>query len=132
MGTFLLILKSRIKFQNIEMYFSIPKNEMFLYRDVHIGVYGVNDDSLVNTKDKKLKQRDSEGGNDKRNHPWRPELWSGKNNKSQIVGPYGEDTRNDNGNRLITTCEQNNLKIMNGYYQHRDCKNTHKYNLQEF
>lgn len=35
-----------------------------------------------------------------------------------------EATINDNGNTLISECEQNDLKIMNGFIQH---KNMHKY-----
>lgn len=40
-----------------------------------------------------------------------------KDNK--IVGQFGEDQSNDNENRLIEMCEQNDLKILNGYFQHR-------------
>lgn len=36
----------------------------------------------------------------------------GKNNKRR-VGPYVEDTRNDNKHRLIEICEQKVLKMMN-------------------
>jgi hypothetical protein len=48
----------------------------------------------------------------------------GKKDQDKIVGRYGEDTINDNGNRLINICNQNNLRIMNGFFQHRDI---HKY-----
>ncbi|XP_044757727.1 craniofacial development protein 2-like [Coccinella septempunctata] len=98
------------------------------HRTTIIEVYGVNDDSLVSTKDKffeDLKNEIMKVGKS-REIIILGDLNSrvGKNRNSQIVGPYGEDTRNDNGNRLITLCEQNDVKIMNGYYQHRDI---HKY-----
>jgi len=34
------------------------------------------------------------------------------------VGPYREEAINGNGDRLIDLCEQNSLKILNGYFQH--------------
>ena len=43
---------------------------------------------------------------------------------SDIVGQYGEDVTNDNGLRLIETCEECSLKIMNGFFPH---KSIHKY-----
>ena len=43
---------------------------------------------------------------------------------SKVVGPFGEVVVNDNGSRLIELSEQNELKILNGFYQHRDI---HKY-----
>lgn len=36
-----------------------------------------------------------------------------------MVGQYGEDVVNDNGQQLIAVCEQNELRIMNGFHQHR-------------
>lgn len=33
---------------------------------------------------------------------------------------YGEPTLNDNGHKLIELCETNNLKILNGFYKHKD------------
>lgn len=48
----------------------------------------------------------------------------GKKDQDKIVGRYGEDTLNDKGSRLINICNQNNLRIMNEFFQHRDI---HKY-----
>ncbi|XP_030767213.1 craniofacial development protein 2-like [Sitophilus oryzae] len=92
------------------------------------GVYCIDDDSLVNVKDKFFEDLNNEitkvgkireiiilGDLNCR---------VGKSTDSQVVGPYGEDTKNDNGNRLIALCVQNDFKIMNGFYQHRDI---HKY-----
>jgi hypothetical protein len=35
----------------------------------------------------------------------------GCGNKSKAVGKYGEEIKNDNGNRLTSICEQFELKI---------------------
>jgi len=36
------------------------------------------------------------------------------------VEPFGEEVINDNGDKLIDVCEQNSLKILNGYFKHED------------
>lgn len=38
---------------------------------------------------------------------------------NDLVGQYVESITKDNGERLNTLCEQNNLKILNGFFQHR-------------
>ncbi|XP_072397944.1 uncharacterized protein [Diabrotica undecimpunctata] len=93
-----------------------------------LGVYGINEDALVNSKDTFFEQLNDEIikvgtsreiillGDFNSRVGWK------LNNK--VVGTHGENTRNDNGTRLITTCTQNNLKILNGFYPHRDI---HKY-----
>ena len=48
----------------------------------------------------------------------------GKKINNLVVGPYGEEAINDNGDRLIDIYEQNSLKILNGYFQH---KRIHQY-----
>lgn len=40
------------------------------------------------------------------------------------MGKFGEDIVNDNGERLIGLCSAFDMKIMNGFYQH---KQIHKY-----
>ena len=35
------------------------------------------------------------------------------------MGPFGEEVINDNGDKLIEICEQNSLKILNGYFKHK-------------
>jgi hypothetical protein len=35
-----------------------------------------------------------------------------------VVGPFGEELINDNCDNLIDVCEQNSLKILNGYFKH--------------
>lgn len=42
----------------------------------------------------------------------------------EILGPFGEETKNTEGENLIDFCVRNRLKIMNGFFKHQD---THKY-----
>lgn len=42
----------------------------------------------------------------------------------KVVGKFGEIQRNDNGEKLIDLCTQNNLKITNGFFEH---KHIHRY-----
>lgn len=44
---------------------------------------------------------------------------TGQRSNCQVVGKYGEDALNENGERLINTCSQYNLRIMNGFFQHK-------------
>ncbi|KAK4873279.1 hypothetical protein RN001_015308 [Aquatica leii] len=48
----------------------------------------------------------------------------GKPDAGKAVGRYGEDSTNDNGERLISMSEQYDLKIWNGFFQHKEI---HKY-----
>ena len=41
-----------------------------------------------------------------------------------VIGPHGEAVVNDEGENLIDFCIRNNLKIMNGFFEHRE---EHKY-----
>lgn len=47
---------------------------------------------------------------------------------SEVVGRFGENELNDNGERLIEICEQFDLRITNTFFQHRDI---HKYTWQQ-
>ena len=38
---------------------------------------------------------------------------------NQVVGPYGETRLNYHGERLIALCESYNLRITNGYFEHK-------------
>ena len=38
----------------------------------------------------------------------------------QTMGPFGEETKNEEGENLIDFCVRNNLKIMNGFFKHRE------------
>lgn len=53
---------------------------------------------------------------------------TGKRIKHHIVGSNGEDTLNNNGQRLIDICEQHELRITNGYFKH---KAIHTYTWRE-
>lgn len=48
----------------------------------------------------------------------------GSKRGDKVVGQYGEDVINDNGTRLIDFCAQNELKITNGFFHH---KNIHRF-----
>ena len=43
---------------------------------------------------------------------------------NRVVGPFGEETTNESGKRLINMCETYNLKITNPFFCH---KNIHRY-----
>ena len=45
---------------------------------------------------------------------------TGTRTNDKIIGPYGENTTNENGNRLIEMCRQNSLRILNGYFKHKE------------
>ena len=97
------------------------------YRMTILGIYGVNDDATVKIKDDFYEQINDEI---RKIGTSREIIVLGDlngrvgKNTNNIAGPYGEDNVNDNGNRIITFCDNNNLKILNGFYQHKD---THKY-----
>src|SRR5678816_2068269 len=38
----------------------------------------------------------------------------------RVLGPFGEDTRNMEGEALIDFCVRNDLKIMNTFFKHRE------------
>jgi len=93
-----------------------------------LGIYAINDDALVTTKEnffEQLNREISKIGNTR-------EIIvlgdmnsrTGKKINDKVVGQHGEETTNDNGTRLITMCEQNELRITNGFYPHRTI---HKY-----
>lgn len=45
----------------------------------------------------------------------------GRKTKHEVVGPYEENSRNDNGSsRLIDICRHNSLVLMNGYVKHKE------------
>lgn len=45
---------------------------------------------------------------------------TGRMGNSDIIEPFVEETTNDNGERLIDLCEQNQFKINNGHFKHKD------------
>lgn len=45
---------------------------------------------------------------------------TGRENDDPVVGRYGEIVLNNNGQRLRSFCQSSSLKIMNGYFPHKD------------
>lgn len=93
-----------------------------------LGVYAVNDDALVNQKNEFFEQLHQQITNigDTREIIILGDMNSrtGSKTRDDVIGQYGEQTVNDNGQRLITLCRQNDLRITNGFYPH---KRIHKY-----
>jgi hypothetical protein len=96
------------------------------YKITIIGVYGINEDALTQNKEEFFEQLNEEISKigtsreiiimgDMNNRV-------GKKDQNKIVGRYGEDTINDN--RLINICNQNNLRIINEFFQHQDIHKT--------
>lgn len=48
----------------------------------------------------------------------------GKKEGDKVIGKYGEETKNDNGNRLIELCKEYKLMVANTFFAHKDI---HKY-----
>ena len=48
----------------------------------------------------------------------------GRDENNSVVGRYGEEPLNNNGTRLRDLCKDMSLRIMNGFFQH---KNVHKF-----
>ncbi|XP_039274981.1 uncharacterized protein LOC120349093 [Nilaparvata lugens] len=98
-------------------------------REVKIfGIYAPTDDSDANTKDAFFDKLSEELIKTKS----RQEIILlgdfngrvGQKIDSGIIGRHGEDVVNDNGMRWIELCEQYSLRILNGFFQHKDI---HKY-----
>jgi len=53
---------------------------------------------------------------------------TGRKTGDTVVGSFGEDRVNENGERLIELCTQTSLKIWNGFFSH---KNIHGSNSQK-
>lgn len=53
---------------------------------------------------------------------------TGTENNSTIVGKYGEPVINNNGMRLRDMCEATSMKIMNGFFPHKDI---HKFTWEQ-
>jgi hypothetical protein len=53
---------------------------------------------------------------------------NGRKTGDTVVGSFGEEKVNENGERLIKLCSQTSLKIWNGVFNH---KNIHKYTWEQ-
>ena len=93
-----------------------------------IGAYAPNEDSTIEEKDDFYSNLSQVLDNTRR----RSEVllmgdfnaWTGSEVGSNIIGRYGEDRVNVNGELLLETCNVYDLKILNGFYEH---KSIHKY-----
>jgi len=89
-----------------------------------VGVYGPNEDELVANKEhfyETLQRVVTAFGNNRelvliRDFNARP----GRSNNNHIIGRFGKEESCDNGARLIDSCEQNNLKITNCFFNIKD------------
>jgi hypothetical protein len=52
----------------------------------------------------------------------------GRKTGNTVVGNFGEDRINDNGERSIELCTQTSLRMWNGFFNH---KNVHKYTWEQ-
>ncbi|XP_049778037.1 uncharacterized protein LOC126175324 [Schistocerca cancellata] len=128
-----ILMKNKFK-RMVTNWEPIDENLIKINIDIHgykitiIGVYGISEDEPICKKDDfynnlngiiedigKTREIIIAGDFNSR---------TGSKIGNKIIGPFGENVTNDNGNRLIDICEQNSLKILNGFYQHKEI---HKY-----
>ena len=128
-----ILVKKRYK-RNITTWEAINENMINLHVNMFgkklciLGIHAISDDENILIKEDfwgKLSEVIAEIGNS------RKILIVGDFNSrtgiktiNQVVGPFGEEVIHDNGDRLIDVCEQNSLKILNGYFKH---KKIHQY-----
>lgn len=88
-----------------------------------IVIYGPNEDEKAEVKDKFWEQLNEITENckgkiivagDMNGRVGRKETYTG------VIGKHGEETKNNNGTRLIEYCLSNNLIVTNTFYQHKD------------
>ena len=94
---------------------------------VIFGVYAINDDATIDIKESFFEKLDEEVGKVNSNHEV---IIIGDLNSrvgkldDDVVGRFGEETKNDNGNRLINLCREQEYVIANTKFQHKEI---HKY-----
>ena len=88
---------------------------------MHLGIYAKSDDEDAVVKEDflgKLNEVLVEIGNSRKILIARDfNSRTGKKINNLLVGSFGEEVINDNGDKLIDICEQNSLKILNGYFK---------------
>ena len=88
-----------------------------------LGVYAIREDADMITKEKfftSLSTLIDEIGNSREliiTGDFNSRI--GKQLNNRIVGPFGENVVNDNGERLIELCQHQSLKILNGFLNTR-------------
>ena len=50
-----------------------------------------------------------------------------RTNIENVLGPFGEQTRNEEGEMLIDFCLRNNMAVMNGFFKHRESHKMTRY-----
>src|SRR5215510_9937981 len=99
------------------------------YKLMIIGVYAPNEDNGATVKDVFFANLNEEKVKSGRGRQLI--LMGDKNGRKTgdtVVGNFGEDRINDNGERLIELCSQSSLKIWNGFFNH---KNIYKYTWEQ-
>ncbi|RZF32288.1 hypothetical protein LSTR_LSTR001752 [Laodelphax striatellus] len=91
---------------------------------VIIGVYGPTDDSQMQDKDEFFECLNAtvEKINRRKEIILTGDLngRTGRRANDTVIGSFGEDCLNDNGERIIELCELQNLRVLNGFYRHKD------------
>ena len=98
------------------------------YKLTIIGIYAPNEDNKTTVKDEFFANLNEEiiksGSGRQLILMGDMKGRTGRKTGDTVVGNFGEDIFNDNGERLIELCTQISLKIWNGFFNH---KNIHKY-----
>ena len=102
------------------------------YKLTIIGVYAPNEDNGDTVKDEFFEKLNEEIVNSDRGRQLilmgDMNGRTGRKTGDTVVGNFGEDKVNDNGERLIELCTQTSLKIWNGFFNHKDI---HKYTWEQ-
>lgn len=97
-----------------------------------ICVYGPNEDEKAEVKDKFWEELTAVTEGSKGTiyvlGDFNSRVGKRDNMYKRILGPYGEEHRNNNGKRMLEYCLLNNLLITNSFHQHKDI---HKYTREE-
>ncbi|XP_045463868.1 craniofacial development protein 2-like [Harmonia axyridis] len=89
-----------------------------------LGIYAISDDEPISVKEEFFEQVHEEIGKIGKTRElvvmgdFNSRI--GRKINDSVVGPFGELNVNDNGERLIEICKNNQLKITNGFYKHKD------------
>ena len=101
---------------------------MYRHETVIIGIYAPNNDANAQTKDMFYQQLEGVLDRVKQHNEvilaGDFSARSGSKQDDEVIGKYGESVTNTSGEMLIEFCKQYELKILNGYFAHKDI---HKY-----
>ena len=105
------------------------------YKLTIIGIYAPNEDNGVTVKDEVFANRNEEivkSGSGRQLILM--EVMNGRTRRKTgdtVVGKFGEEMVNDNGEKLIELCKQTSLKIWNGFLIITLYVNIHRSNIQK-